>query len=126
MNTLSWRKDLKLNDVEVKTLSWRKDLKLNAARCSSGTHATVRFTRETFVTSDSRVKRVLTLAMSKWRKTLNFNEEEDEDTLVDVRPQIERARCFAGTHATVRFIKEIFVTSGSRLKRVFTWAMSKW
>ena len=43
MNTLSWRKDLKLNDVEVKTLSWRKDLKLNAARCSSGTHATVRF-----------------------------------------------------------------------------------
>ena len=33
MNTLSWRKDLKLNDVEVKTLSWRKDLKLNAARC---------------------------------------------------------------------------------------------
>ena len=45
MNTLSWRKDLKLNDVEVKTLSWRKDLKLNAARCSSGTHATVRFTR---------------------------------------------------------------------------------
>ena len=43
IKSLSWRKDLKLNDVEVKTLSWRKDLKLNAARCFSGTRATVRF-----------------------------------------------------------------------------------
>ena len=58
MNTLSWRKDLKLN------------LKLNAARCCTGTHANVRFIQETFVTSDSRVKRDLTWAMSKWIKTL--------------------------------------------------------
>ena len=34
------------------------------------THATVRFTKETFVTSGSRMKRLLTCAMSKWRKTL--------------------------------------------------------
>ena len=64
IKSLSWRKD-KLNDVEVKTLSWRKDLKLNAARCFSGTRATVRFSKETVVTSGSRVKRVLTWAMSK-------------------------------------------------------------
>ena len=41
-----------LGDVKVemkrrmKTFSWRKDLKLNSSRCSTGTHATVRFTRE--------------------------------------------------------------------------------
>ena len=39
----------------MKTLSWRKDHKLNAARCFSGTHASVRFTRETFV--DNRLPR---------------------------------------------------------------------
>ena len=70
MKTLSWRKDLKLNDVEVKTLSWRKDLKLNAARCFSGTRATVRLTEETVVTSGSNAKPALTRTMSKWRKTL--------------------------------------------------------
>ena len=43
---------LHLGDVKVemkrimKTLSWRKDLKLNAARCFSGTHATVRFAKK--------------------------------------------------------------------------------
>ena len=64
-----------LGDVKVemkrrmKTFSWRNDLKLNAARCFTGTHAYVRLTEETVVTSGSRVKRVLTLAMSKWRKT---------------------------------------------------------
>ena len=58
------------NEKRMKTFSWRKDLKLNATRCFTRTHATVRFTKETFVTSGSRVKRVLTLAMSKWRKTL--------------------------------------------------------
>ena len=54
----------------MNTHSWRKDLKLNAARCFTGTHANVRFTQETFVTSDSRVKRDLIWAMSKWIKTL--------------------------------------------------------
>ena len=34
----------------MKTSSWRKDLKCNAAWCFTGTHATVRFTKETFVT----------------------------------------------------------------------------
>ena len=34
---------------------------------------------------------------------MTFNEEEDEDTLVEEGPQIERARCLPGTHATVRF-----------------------
>ena len=127
IKSLSWRKDLKLNDVEVKTLSWRKDLKLNAARCFSGTRATVRFSKETVVTSGSRVKRVLTRAISKLTKHIvTFNEEEDEDTLVEEVPQLNAARCFSGTHATVRFTRETFVTSGSHVKRVLPWAMSKW
>ena len=54
------------------------------------------------------------------------DEEEDEDTLVEDGPQIDAARCFSGTHATVRFTKGTVVTSGSRVKRVLTWAMSKW
>ena len=66
----------------MKTFSWRKDLKLNSSRCSTGTHATVRFTRETFVQPAS--KRVLTWAMSKWAKHIvTFNEVEDEDILVE-------------------------------------------
>ena len=73
IKSLSWRKDLKLNDVEVKALSWRKDLKLNAARCFSGTHATVRVTEEAVVTSGSCVQCVLTWAMSKWRKTVGLS-----------------------------------------------------
>ena len=74
----------------MKILSWRNDLKLNAARCFSGTHATVRFSKETVVTSGSRVKRVLSRAMSKWTKQIViFNEQEDEDTLVEEVPQIE-------------------------------------
>ena len=55
---------------EEEDIPWRKDRKFNAARCCTGTHATVRFTKETFVTGGSRVKRFLTWGMSKWRKTL--------------------------------------------------------
>ena len=55
----------------------------------------VRFTKETVVTSGSRLKRALTLAMSRWRKTfLTFSEQEDENTLVEGRPQIERGTVF--------------------------------
>ena len=39
----------------METFSWRKDIRLDAARCFSGTHASVRFTRETFV--DKRLPR---------------------------------------------------------------------
>ena len=71
----------------------------------------MRVTEEAVVSSGSRVKRVLIWAMSKWTKYIvTFNEEEDEDILVEEGPQIERARCFTGTHATVRFTKETFVT----------------
>ena len=43
------------------------------------------------MTSGYRVKRVLPWAMSKWTKYIvTFNEEEDEDTLVEEGPQIER------------------------------------
>ena len=68
---------------------------MNAARCFSGTHATVRVTEEAVVTSGSCVKCVLTWAMSKWTKhVVTFNEEEDEDTLVEEVPQIERGTVF--------------------------------
>ena len=54
-----------------------------------------RFSKETVVTSGSRVKRALTRAMSKWTKHIvTFNEEEDEDTLVEEGPQIERGTVF--------------------------------
>ena len=68
----------------MKTFSWRTDLKLNASRCFSGTHATVRFAKETFTTRDPRVKCALTRATSKCEKGIQtFNEEEDEDTPVE-------------------------------------------
>ena len=100
-----------------------EDRKFNAAWCFSGAHATVRFTKETFVTSSCRVKRVFTWALSRWRDTVTLNEDKDEDSLVEEGPQIERGTV---THATVRFITETSVTSGSCVKRVLTWAMSKW
>ena len=74
----------------MKILSWRNDLKLNAARCFSGTHATVRFTKETVMTSGSRVKCVLTRTMPKWRKTLLLSMK----TLVEEGPHIERGTVF--------------------------------
>ena len=65
----------------MKILSWRNDLKLNAARCFSGTHATVRVTEEAVVTSGSCVKCVLTWAMSKWRKTVGLSMKRRMKTL---------------------------------------------
>ena len=111
----------------MKTISWRKDLKLNATRCFSGTHATVRFTQGNI--RDKRLPReaCFDLGGVKVEKDIvTFNEEGDEDVIVEEGPQIERARCCTGTHATVRFTKGTFVTSGSRVKFVLTWAMSKW
>ena len=54
----------------------------------------MRLTKETVVTSGSRVKRVLTWAMSSGERHCDFNEEEDEDTLVEEGPQIERGTVF--------------------------------
>ena len=63
----------------------------NSTRHGVGTHATVRSTKATFVTSAFRVKRFLTWVISKWTKHIvTFNEEEDEDSLVEEGPQIER------------------------------------
>ena len=55
----------------------------------------MRFTKGTVVTSSSRVKRVLTRAISKLTKHIvTFNEEEEEDTFVEEGPQIERGTVF--------------------------------
>ena len=79
----------------MKTLPWRKDLKLNAAQCFTGTNATVRFTQETFVTSGCRVKRFFDQGDVKVEKDIvTFNEEEDEDTLVEEAPHTERGAVF--------------------------------
>ena len=69
---------------------------MNAARCSSGTPTvTWDFSTETFVTSGSRVKRVLPWAMTKWTNHIvALHEEEDEDTLVEEALQIERGTVF--------------------------------
>ena len=62
----------------------------------------VRFTKETFVTSGSRVKRVLTRAISKLTKHIvTFNEEEDEDTLVAEGHQIGRGTVFLTCHCEI-------------------------
>ena len=109
-----------------KTFSWRKDLKLNAARCFSGTHATMRLTEETVVTSGSCVKRVLVWAMSRRRKTLSLSTKRRMKTLSWRKDlKLNATRCFTGTQATVSSTQETFVTSGSRVKRDLTWAMSK-
>ena len=48
-----------------------------------------------------------------------------EDTLVEEGPQIERGTVFLRDTCHSEISKETFVTSGSRVKRVLTRAMSK-
>ena len=56
----------------------------NSTRHCVGTHATVRSTKATFVTSAFRVKRFLTWVISKWKHvTVTFHDEEDEDILAE-------------------------------------------
>ena len=47
---------------------------------------------------------------------MTLNEEKDEDVVVEEGPQIE---CGTVTHATVRFITETCVTSGSSREACF-------
>ena len=54
-----------------------------------------------------------------------MKKEEGENALVEKGPQTECGTVFL-THATVRFIEESVVTSATCVKRVLTWAMSKW
>ena len=74
------------------------DLKLNAARCFTGTLATVFFFfffTETLVASDCRVKGALTRGDVKEEKAVvTFSEEQDEDTLVAEGHQIGRGTVF--------------------------------
>ena len=52
--------------------------------------------------------------------------EEEEDILVEEVTQIARGtELLRDTHRHVGFCQKIFVTSGSRVKRVLTRAMSK-
>ena len=86
----------------------------------------VRFTKKTFVTKRLPREACFDQGDVKVDKNIvTFNEEEDEDTFVEKGPQTERNTVFL-TRATVRLTEETVVTSGSRVKRVWTWAMSKW
>ena len=77
------------------TLSWRKDLKLNAHGVTQGHMPPFRFTRQTFVTSGSRLKTCFDLGDVKLEKDIvTFNEEEEEDILVEEKPQIELVTVF--------------------------------
>ena len=92
---------------------------MNAARCFSGTHATVRFTKETageacFDLGDVEVE----------KDTVTFNEEEDEDILVEERPLIELVTVFRRDTCHREVHQRTFVQSAP--KRVLTLAMSKW
>ena len=79
----------------MKTLSWRNDLKLNATRCFSGTHVTVRFTKETVVTGGSQREACFDLGDVEVEKDIaTFNGEEDEDTLVEEAPHTECGAVF--------------------------------
>ena len=58
---------------------------------------------------------------------MTFNEEEDEDILVEDGPQIDRGTVFLRDTCHREIYKETVVTSsGFRVKRVLTRAMSKW
>ena len=55
----------------------------------------MRFSKEAFVTSASREKRFFDLGDVKVENVIvTFSEQEDEDTVVDVGPQIERGTVF--------------------------------
>ena len=58
----------------MKTVSWSQDLKLNASRCFSGTHAKVRFTKETFVTSDQQRDGDVEQHLSKLLRSFAFQQ----------------------------------------------------
>ena len=63
---------------------------MNAARCFSGAHATVRFTKGTFVTKRLPREACFELGGVKVEKHIvTFKEEKDEHILVEEGPQIE-------------------------------------
>ena len=79
----------------MKTSSWRKDLRLNAARCFSVKHTTVRFTKETLVTSGSHREACFHQGyVNVENATATSHEEEDEATLVAEGHQIGRGTVF--------------------------------
>ena len=57
---------------------------------------------------------------------MTFNEEQDEDTLVAERHQIGRGTVFLRDTCQREIHQRTFVTRGSRVKRVLTWASTKW
>ena len=60
---------------------------MNAAQCFTGTNATVRFTKETSVTKRLSREACFDLGDARAEKdSVTFNEEEDEDTLVEEGP----------------------------------------
>ena len=86
----------------------------------------VRFTKETFVTSGSRVQRFNHGDVKVEQDIVTFNEEDHEDTFVEEGPQTERGTVFLRDTCYREICKETVVTSGFRVKRVLTRAVAKW
>ena len=79
----------------IETFSWRMNLKLNASRCFSWTHATVRFFQRN--KSDKRFPREVCFDQGDVKvekHIVTFNEETDEDVLLEDGPQIERGTVY--------------------------------
>ena len=71
-----------------------EDTLVEEGRCLPGTHATVRSTKATFVTSGSCVKRVLTRAMSMWRTPLLPLMKRKMKALSLRKERLPREACF--------------------------------
>ena len=55
-----------------------------------------------------------------------LTEEEDEDSLVEEGPQIDLGTVFLWDTCHREIYQRTVAASGSRVKRVLTWSMSKW
>ena len=87
----------------------------------------MRFTTETFVTSGSHREACFHFGDVKVEKDIvTFNEEEDEDALVEEGPQIERGTVFHKDTCHSEIYPRNIVTSDSRVKRASTRADVKW
>ena len=100
---------------------------MNAAWCFSGTLATVFFFHRNI--SGKRLPREGCSDqgdVKEEKAVVTFSEEQDEDILVEGRPQIELVTVFHRDTCHREVHQRTFVTSGSRVKRVLPWALTKW
>ena len=69
-----------------------------------------------FDLGDVKVENVIVALVKRRMKTFSWRKDL----------KLNATLCFTRAHDNVRFTKETFVTWGSQLKLVLSWAMSKW